>query len=80
LAESLTGFDRGREVDAVLSDWSEPLDLGSISIDRLLHWMRFDKKRLRGSLKFSLPVNIGEAISGVECSELELRSALERLW
>jgi shikimate kinase/3-dehydroquinate synthase len=38
--------------------------------DRLIETMQFDKKRKGGTLRFALPVDIGEVIHGVEIEDL----------
>ncbi len=80
LAEALLGFEDRAQVDAVLLDWSVWFERASTDIERMVHWMRFDKKRSQGTLRFALPKKIGEAVFGVECSEDEVRKALKKLW
>jgi 3-dehydroquinate synthetase len=47
-----------------------------LSKDALVAAMRLDKKRAKGSLRFSLPIRMGEVKAGIEIEEAEVRSLL----
>ena len=55
-----------------LSALGLPIEIpGDLSRDRLIQVMKMDKKRSTGTVRFALPVKIGEVRSGVEIPNLE---------
>jgi len=56
-----------RKIEAILQEWSLPLQIPN-DLDRgeIIQTMQLDKKRRSGSLRFVLPVRIGEVKVGME--------------
>jgi 3-dehydroquinate synthase len=59
----------------ITSHFGQP-NLSWVNPDRLLHYLRLDKKNSRGSIRMSLPERIGSCRSGVEVSEELVQSVL----
>jgi 3-dehydroquinate synthase len=53
--------------------------LRRLSVDAIVESMRVDKKRFNGSLRFVLPVRLGEVRTGVEIPHAAVREALDTL-
>ncbi|NMB88675.1 MAG: 3-dehydroquinate synthase, partial [Chloroflexi bacterium] len=66
------------EIAAVLSGLGMPTHFPpGIQPDELLPWMKVDKKRAGGAVRFALPVRIGEVKTGVVVEEGLLRRTLQ---
>ena len=70
-------YDELAEVIAVLSEYGFRTKVVLPEYDRILDFMKKDKKKVSGKLKFVLPVGIGKVIQVTDVTEDEIRSALQ---
>ena len=81
LARERTGWSYAdhRRVLKVLRGAGLRVAMPTLSVDPVLQAMRTDKKRRDGSLRFVLPVRLGEVRAGIVAPESEVREAIAAL-
>lgn len=79
IARDCTGWnqDQHRRVLAALRRCGLKVRLPNVSTDSIMAAMARDKKRVNGSLRFVLPVKLGEVRCGVEVAQSVVRDALQ---
>ena len=81
LARDRTGWSQAgqRSVTRVLRRHRLPTRIGKLDANAVFEAMRLDKKRRSGTLRFVLPVRLGEVMTGVEVPDRDVLGALEEL-
>jgi len=70
---SIAGKGLSARIAEALSALGLPIQIPKdLSKEKLIHAMRFDKKKAAGSVRFALPVEIGRVQVNVEVKDLEL--------
>ncbi len=75
--EGIASPGLAQKIEAVLIGLGLPTHIPrDLPVDKILQAMRVDKKKLDGSLRFVLPVQIGEVVTGISVDEAHILEEL----